>query len=197
MSNFLNNSTNNIFNQTINSTTQFLETELDSLEEEVIQDLPDTSTPTKSFQDFITKFKYYLNLIFISIPYDFFTFTFLIFVFYMEMVWFKYFAYGNVFLIFNFIYLVIQSFLSLIIVAEVPIWLRYMKIVRFGSLMVAIVFIGIWGVQLADFIWLLLQKEYQVVFVMEQLVFGYLLILNTLNMPVSFIIVVKEILIEI
>ena len=197
MSNFLNNSTNNIFNQTINSTTQFLETELDSLEEEVIQDLPDTSTPTKSFQDFFTKFKYYLNLIFISIPYDFFTFTFLIFVFYMEMVWFKYFAYGNVFLIFNFIYLVIQSFLSLIIVAEVPIWLRYMKIVRFGSLMIAIVFIGIWGVQLADFIWLLLQKEYQVVFVMEQLVFGYLLILNTLNMPVSFIIVVKEILIEI
>ena len=197
MSNFLNNSTNNIFNQTFNSTTQFLETELDSLEEEVIQDLPDTSTPTKSFQDFFTKFKYYLNLIFISIPYDFFTFTFLIFVFYMEMVWFKYFAYGNVFLIFNFIYLVIQSFLSLIIVAEVPIWLRYMKIVRFGSLMIAIVFIGIWSVQLADFIWLMLQKEYQVVFIMEQLVFGYLLIFNTLNMPVSFIIVVKEILIEI
>lgn len=106
---------------------------------------------------------------------------------------------GNIFLIFNSYYLIVQSFYSLMLVAEVPFWLRHFKPLRFLSLFWALFYNTIYVFALIDFIYMFFmknKKKADVFEMLESMYFGYNLILHASIVPVNCAIIIKETFLE-
>jgi hypothetical protein len=108
-------------------------------------------------------------------------------------------ASGNFFLMFNTYYLIVQSIYSVLLVAEIPFWLRHFKPVRFFSLLLAFLYNFVYILALIDFIQLLYvydKKKTDIFQLFESMFFGYNLILHATIFPVNLAILLKELFLE-
>jgi hypothetical protein len=106
---------------------------------------------------------------------------------------------GNIYLMFNTYYLVVQSIYSVLLVYEFPFWLRHFKPIRLISLLMAFSYNFVYVLALIDFIQLLYvydKKKTDLFQLFESMFFGYNLILHATIFPVNMAIMLKELLLE-
>lgn len=108
-------------------------------------------------------------------------------------------AEGNVFLVYNTVYLLIQAFLSMWLAFEIPTWLKHMKAIRFLSMVAANVYNIVWFLGLLKWISMIWWEDNSNANIMTLLVnmnIGYNLIVHWSIVPINFSIVMKELSME-
>jgi hypothetical protein len=104
-------------------------------------------------------------------------------------------AEGNVFLVYNTVYLLIQGFLSMWLAFEIPTWLKHMKAIRFLSMVAANTYNILFALGLFKWISMIWWEDNSNANIMTLLVnmnIGYNLIVHWSIVPVNIAIVLKE-----
>lgn len=108
---------------------------------------------------FFKNFAWLINLLVVATPYTIVAGLGLGWNIWANAVWNRGWAGGNAFLVAGTAYQVIQFFLSLGLVAEVPAWLRRMKPMRVFSVLAAGVQFLLYSITLSDLAWLIWSDE--------------------------------------
>ena len=107
---------------------------------------------------------------------------------------------GNLWLLYNTFVLLKQAFFSFFLVAEIPTWLRKMKLARFISFVEAIGSSIFWLWTLVEWLYLMYggaRRDYESPgYLMEAIFSSYNVIMHWAIMPINLAIIVKEILLE-
>lgn len=104
-------------------------------------------------------------------------------------------AEGNVFLVYNTAYLLIQGFLSMWLAFEIPTWLKHMKAIRFLSMVAANTYniLFVLGVlKWISMIWWEDNSNANIMTLLVNMNIGYNLIVHWSIVPVNIAIVLKE-----
>lgn len=108
-------------------------------------------------------------------------------------------AEGNVFLVYNTVYLLIQCFLSMWLAFEIPTWLKHMKAIRFLSMVAANVYNIVFFLSILKWVSMIWWEDNSNANIMTLLVnmnIGYNLIVHWSIIPINLAIVSKEISME-
>lgn len=111
--------------------------EIDELEQEFMDDIPkyDFRVHKKwSWFKYLDYFRWILNAAVFGVPFSALTFVSIIWNLWFNIELNNFWAQGNLFLVFNTLYLFMQVFLSWWLIFEIPIWLRHFKVLRVFSL---------------------------------------------------------------
>ena len=112
----------------------------------------------------------------------------------------KWWANGNLFLIGKTIYVLSQGLLLLPLIFEIDVWLRHAKDLRMFSLMCATIFMVMWlsvfGFWYLEIYYPPSWMKYDVIDLFVNLFFAYNVIFDSLAVPASFAIIVKELSLE-
>lgn len=103
------------------------------------------------------------------------------------------------YLVGNTIYAYIITWLSVFVVAEIPVYMRHFKLLRFITLVAGIIYnILYWG-SVADFLALLFyydKQTFDIFYLMEAMFLGYNIVLHFPITIVNAMIIAKEIILE-
>lgn len=94
------------------------------------------------FAKFLLKIRWILNVVFFAVPWILIGIVGVIYNLYFNIFWNKIWAGGNYYLMANTIFLLVQTLLSIPLVAEFPPWMRHMGLIRLSSVFNAYVYNG-------------------------------------------------------
>lgn len=154
------------------------------------------------FWEGLDYFKYIVNIVFIVLPMILFELLFVVYNFYFNIAWNRWWANGNIYLIVNTLYLLYQCFISLLIAIEYPFFMRTFRMFRFfgllGALYYNLLFLGI-GIEWYRELYLEDEATYES-YEVGDVLFNMFLIYNViLHFPVVFVngfIITKELTLE-
>jgi hypothetical protein len=135
------------------------------------------------------------NYLFIAIPYTAIGLSCVGFNILLNLIWNRFWAGGNIFLMANTYYMLVQFFLSILIIWEVTPWMRYIHYVRLFSLISSYVYSIIYIAALIRYFSLILEwdgREPDLDELFLSMVIGYNLILNASIIPINVAIALKE-----
>lgn len=111
--------------------------EIDDLEQEFIDDLPKydfRAHKNWSWWKYIDYFRWIVNAAIFGVPFSALSLVSIGWNLWFNIELNNFWAQGNLFLVFNTLYLLMQAFLSVWLIFEIPIWLRHFKVLRVFSL---------------------------------------------------------------
>lgn len=141
------------------------------------------------------KKKWILNVVLIAVPYSALGLGCVAFNVILNLIFNKFWAGGNIFLIANTVYLIMQYFLSILVIWEIGPWLKYVHYVRLFSLLSSYLYSLLYIAALVRYFSLILEwdgREPDVDELFLVCVIGYNLVLHSTVIPVNFAIAIKE-----
>jgi hypothetical protein len=157
----------------------------------------------KKWWEYFYYFRWFANFIFVGCPWTFMSSAMLILNVLLNITLNKWWGGGNWLLIFNTFYLTIQTFMSWPLVYEIPFYLSHLRIFRVVSGAVAVVYTAVYLFIIFDWIYQLylepttVYEEYQFLDIVVNMYLAYNILFNLHLMPVNFVIMFKEIFLEI
>jgi len=136
---------------------------------------------------FAKVFRWFINLFFLAIPWSFISQILLGYNLFFNIKWNFLWAGGNVWLLFNTIYLIEQTIHSVFLTVEMPFWMKFNKVGRWISLILASIYNTLFLIMFCDFIALLFfydKSEYGIGYLFESMFFAYNIIIH---FPITFV----------
>lgn len=184
---------------------KYLDDDLQEFETELYNDFDDEINPVSLYRRSDTlwhgfmAFRWILNLFIFGVPWTFISQIFFAWNVLFNAKWNFLWAGGNVYLIWNTVYAYVQTWMSVFLIWEMPIYMRHFKLFRLISLVAAVVYNVLYVTSVADFLLLLFKQKKETIdvfFLMSAMFFGYNIVLHFPITIVNAAIVVKEILLE-
>lgn len=169
----------------------------DDFEDEI--DVRELWRRSDSLWNFFMVFRWLLNLILVSVPWTFCAQIMFAWNIMFNAKWNFLWAGGNVYLLLNTAYAYIQTWMSVFLVAEGPIFMRHAKLFRFISLLMAFLYNAGYWIQVADFMLLLFEYDkatFDIFYMLESMFFGYNIILHFPIIILNQVIIIKEVTLE-
>lgn len=169
----------------------------DDFEDEI--DVRELWRRSDSLWNFFMVFRWLLNLILVSVPWTFCAQIMFAWNIMFNAKWNFLWAGGNVYLLLNTAYAYIQTWMSVFLVAEGPIFMRHAKLFRFISLVMAFLYNAGYWIQVADFMLLLFEYDkatFDIFYMLESMFFGYNIILHFPIIILNQVIIIKEVTLE-
>jgi len=144
-------------------------------------------------------FRWLLNLVFFGFPWTFISQVMFAWNVLFNAKWNFLWAGGNVYLMANTAYVYIQTWMSIATVYELPIYMRHFKFFRLISWCSAVLYNFLFFASLIDFILLLFvydKKTFDIFYLMEAMMFGYNFVLHYPITMVNWVIIFKELSLE-
>jgi hypothetical protein len=178
-----------------------LDDDIQGIETELVDDFEDEVNVkamwkrSDSLWNFFLVFRWLLNLFILGFPWTFCAQIMFAWNIMFNAKWNFLWAGGNVYLLANTVYAYIQTWMSVFLVWELPIYMRHAKLFRFISLVSGIVYnIGYW-ISFGDFLLLLFYYDkdtFDIFYLLEAMFFGYNLVLHFPITIVNAVILMKE-----
>lgn len=183
---------------------------LKPLEDEVVDDLdkgveliyPDAGeyvSQQHNFFAYLYFFRWVFNLIFVAFPWVFFSQLMIAFNIFFN-IWFnQMWADGNWFLVFNTIFLIVETWGSYPLIFELPQWIKHTRLLRVITTTLAFIYASVYLAILVAYLYSLyfepesVYEGYDMVNVMESMFLAYNLIFLAHIMPVNLMILGKEV----
>ena len=161
-------------------------------------DLKDADS--KHWFEYIYYFRYIFDLVFIAIPWFIFSLATVGWNWYINIDWNRFWAEGNLWLIFNTIFLMAQTWHSWMLAFEIPIYLRAFRATRYFAVINSVLYIWFYLIVVliwVDQLYVVTDKEsYDFMTVYVNMLLGYDMVIHAANIPVCFFIILKEISME-
>lgn len=147
---------------------------------------------------YIWYFRWILNFIFFAAPYFSFSIIMIAINLILNIFLNKLWAGGNLLLIFNTIYLVVQTIFSWPLIFEIPLYLSWFRFFRIFSVLAAFVYSAVYGFVVADWMYQIYfepvkaYEEYQFIDILANMYLAYNIIFHLHVLPINLAIVVKE-----
>lgn len=143
-------------------------------------------------------FRWFINFIFVANPYFFFSIFMIIVNLIMNVLFNNWWAGGNFLLIFNTVYLVLQTVMSWPLVYEIPFYLQHFRFFRFFSVIAAFIYVWVYGFVMMDWLYQLYfeptstYQEYQLFDILVNMFLAYNVVFHLHILPVNCAIFMKE-----
>jgi len=150
--------------------------------------------------DWLSYFKYLINVWLIAIPYTIVGLLCVIYNYYFNVEWNRMWAGGNYWLVCNTIFIIVEYIISVMDAFEFPIFVRNYKVTRLFAAIFG--FLYIWSYMVTVFEWydmlyLVVDKtNYDFMTVYINMLLGYNIILHSSVIPICLFLVIKEISME-
>ena len=174
----------------------------DQVLEDIYPDADNFLAQDDDLGDFFYYFRWIFNAIFVATPWLFWSLVLCILNLVLNILLNGWWADANVFLIFNSVYLFVQTALSWPLIYEIPLFLNQLRFFRFISVAMAWVYNVVYFVVLADFIFQLYfapqdtYENYDIFSIFQNMFLGYNIAMNLHVIPVNTMIIVKEVFLE-
>ena len=153
-----------------------------------------------SVWDWISYYKYLIDIFVIAIPYSIIGLLCVIYNFYFNINWNRKWASGNFWLIGNTVFLLVEYIISLFEAVELPIFMRSFKTLRFFATLFAALYIFLYlcgAFEWYNMLYFVTDKEnFDFMTVYVNMLLGYNILLHWSVIPVCLFIILKEISME-
>ena len=189
---------NEDFNAFVDDEAVELRKDLDVVEKDLTEDLPDYSKVAEKVHNvwqFISFFRWGINFWVLGIPYTLIMISCMVYNVLFNTFVNKFWGVLNWWLIGNTIYMFVQGFLSIFLAFELPFWLKHFKLVRLISYQAAWWYTIFFGMSALEF-WSVTHWENhdndEMSAILWALALGYNLLVHLPIIPINLMIIIKE-----
>ena len=182
----------NEYNPYRNQTTFHIDDLVDELPQYDINDLKGDYNPI----DYFKYYRYLINALLVGLPWFMTAISCLVYNIYFNYEWNRYWASGNFYLVLSTIFLIYQVVNSILVVFELPIYLRAFRFTRLVSFFTAIGYNFLYLLSLFEW-WGIIYEysdktSFEVPLIFIYMMLGYNAVLHITIIPVNLMIILKE-----
>jgi hypothetical protein len=178
-----------------------IEKDIEKDVDKVVEDIyPEGRKDIKKMKWFetVNYFRWFMNLILFAFPYFSISVVMIVLNLMLNIFLNKWWAGGNFLLIFNTIYILVQTVFSWPLIFEIPFYLKHFRFVRLFSSGLAFLYTGVYAFIVLDWIVQLYMEpestyeNYQLLDILQNMFLAYSIIFHIHVLPVNLAIIIKE-----